>query len=125
MTWNHSAVSIWDAHSDMSIHDDRGEGRGVHHAGQVTPAHDQHFTHSYVVRYPAHEPREQDPNYVDFHAYREAHVADAKCAFGEARGDYSECHPGPDSWPKGLELHHSSIEFAMVNEVDFKLLEHI
>lgn len=88
-----------------------------------TPAHDQSFTHKYVVHYPDHEPRQDDPHYVDFNAYRKAHVGTAKCVVGEARGDFSDCKPGPESWPKGLELHHSHIEFAMQNEVDLTLLD--
>jgi hypothetical protein len=108
----------------MTDHEEH-EGRGHHHAGHETPAHDQTFTHSYVVHYPAHEPREDDPNYVDFAAYRKGHVADAKCAFGVARDDFSDCDPGPDSWPHGLELHHAHIEFAMQNAVDLTLLEHV
>jgi hypothetical protein len=88
-----------------------------------TPAHDQAFTHSYVVHYPDHSPRQEDPHYVDFNAYRKAHVGTAKCKVGEERGDFSDCKPGPESWPKGLELHHSHIEFAMQNEVDLALLD--
>lgn len=83
-----------------------------------TPAHNQQETHRYVVRYPEHEPREHDPHYRDFEAYRRAHVATAKCAVGEHRDDFSECdgeHP--------LELHHAHIEFALQNGVDLAWLE--
>lgn len=81
-------------------------------------AHDQHETHHYTVHFPAHEPRESDPHYRDFEAYRRAHIATAKCAVGEHRADFSECdgkHP--------LELHHAHIEFALQNGVDLKWLE--
>lgn len=88
-----------------------------------TPAHDQTETHRYVIRYPEHEPRESDPHYVDFHHYRESTKATAKCAVGEHRDDYSECHPPPEHWPTGLQLHHSHIEFALQNGVDLKWLE--
>lgn len=85
---------------------------------ETVPAHDQTFTHRYSVRYPEHGPREGDPAYVDFEHYRRAHVADATCQFAVERGDDSECdkeHP--------LELHHAHVEWAMLNEVDFALLE--
>lgn len=90
----------------------------------LIPAHDQKVTRSYTIHYPDHEPRESDPHYRDFQEYRRRNIATAKCAFGESRGDYTECEPGPDSWPKGLELHHSEVEFAVANAVDLKLLEH-
>jgi len=79
-------------------------------------AHDQVITNSYVVHYPPHEPRESDPHYKDFNAYR-AHTKDAaKCAIGEHREDFSECDGG-------LELHHAHIEFSLQNGVDLKWLE--
>lgn len=89
----------------------------------VTDAHDQKVTHHYTVHYPEHEPRESDPHYVDFRHYRDEHIATAKCKFGADRGDFSECRPGPDSWPHGLELHHSHVEFSLQNSVDLALLE--
>lgn len=83
----------------------------------IVPAHQQAVTNRYVISYPAHEPREDDPHYRDFHAYRERTKATAKCQFALDRGgDLSECHGG-------LELHHAHIEFAMINEVDLALLE--
>lgn len=88
-----------------------------------TPAHDQKVTHSYVVHYPDHPPRKDDPHYADFNAYRKRTRATAKCAVGAHRNDFSECEPGPDSWPKGLELHHAHIEFSLQNGVDLKWLE--
>lgn len=91
--------------------------------GKDTPAHDQKITHGYTVHYPEHEPRQDDPHYRDFTHFREQNIKTAKCAFGEERGDFSECNPGEESWPKGLELHHSQIEFALTNAVDLALLE--
>jgi len=83
------------------------------------PAHEQAVTHRYTVVYPEHGPRDGDPAYVDFEHYRKAHIATARCAFAVERGgDDSECdkeHP--------LELHHSHVEWAMLNEVDMALLE--
>jgi len=81
-----------------------------------TPAHDQAIKNSYIVHYPAHEPREKDPHYKDFNAYRKATVATAVCSIGQHRGDTSEC-------AGGLELHHSHVEFSLANGVDLKWLE--
>lgn len=85
-------------------------------------AHDQKFTHSYVVRYPAHEPRAHDPHKPDFEEWkrrrRESDTYYCDFAHDHRNGDTSECdleHP--------LEAHHSSIELAMMNEIDFSLLE--
>ena len=83
-----------------------------------TPAHDQNITHRYVVHYPDHEPRESDPHYRDFNAYRRRTKETAKCSIGMHRGDFSEC-----SLDKPLELHHAHIEFSLQNGVDLKWLE--
>jgi hypothetical protein len=80
------------------------------------PAHDQNVTHSYLIHYPEHAPREGDANYVDFEAYRAKTVATAQCSVGLHRNDFSECSGG-------LELHHAHIEFAMQNGVDLRWLE--
>ncbi|GAA4626858.1 hypothetical protein GCM10023196_036820 [Actinoallomurus vinaceus] len=83
----------------------------------VVPAHDQTVTHRYRIHYPAHEPRETDPHYRDFEAYRHRTRASAECQFGVDRvGDFSECGGN-------LELHHAHIEFALINAVDLALLE--
>lgn len=90
----------------------------------MTDAHDQKVTHHYVMRYPEHEPREGDVHYADFREYRRRTAATAKCQFGVDRGgDFSECIPGPEGWPHGLELHHGAIEYALLNSVDLELLE--
>ena len=83
----------------------------------MTNEHDQKITNSYIVHYPQHEPRESDPHYKDFNAYRERTKATAVCAIGGARADFSECDGG-------LELHHAHIEFSLQNGVDLKWLEH-
>ena len=79
-------------------------------------AHDQKVTNSYIVHYPAHPERTDDPHYKDFNAYRERTKATAVCAIGGARQDFSECYGG-------LELHHSHVEFSLQNGVDLKWLE--
>lgn len=89
----------------------------------TTPAHDQMFTHRYVVHYPEHGPRESDPHYADFHAYKALRRKNGTytCDFAvEHRGgDISEC-----TMDKPLECHHRFIEFAVMNAVDLALLEH-
>lgn len=85
------------------------------------PAHDQKFTHSCVVSYPAHEPRQDDPHYVDFEAWKRLQKANGKyrCAWAAKTGDDSECDSAAP-----LEAHHAHIEFALANAVDFAHLEH-
>jgi len=78
--------------------------------------HDQVVTNSYIVHYPAHEPREGDKNYKDFEAYRKATAGTAVCSLGQHRGDFSDC-------AGGLELHHAHIEFSLQNGVDLAWLE--
>lgn len=82
----------------------------------MTAAHDQHVTNSYVVVFPEHPARENDPHYADFEHYRRTHVATAVCAFAARTGDPSEC-------AGGLELHHAHVEFSLQNGVDLARLE--
>lgn len=82
-----------------------------------TPAHTQKITHHYSIHFPAHEPRTDDPLYVDFNHYRKTHIKDAKCYIGQRVG-FDQCdtkHP--------LELHHTHIEFSLQNGVSLKALE--
>ena len=83
-----------------------------------TAAHAQAETHRYTVRFPAHPPREQDPHYKDFEAFRRRTKDTAQCAIGAHRGDFSEC-----SLDKPLELHHAHVEFSLQNGVDLAWLE--
>lgn len=78
--------------------------------------HDQKITKSYVMHYPEHPPREEDPHYKDFEAYRRRTKDTARCAFAEETGDDSECHGL-------LELHHHYIEFSLQNGISFERLE--
>lgn len=80
------------------------------------PAHDQTTAHRYTMHYPEHPPREGDPHYRDFEAYRRRTKDTAKCAFAVRTGDDSTCHGG-------LELHHAHVEFSLQNGVDLKWLE--
>jgi hypothetical protein len=89
---------------------------------RVVAAHNQAFTHRYVVKYPAHDPRAHDPHMHDFLEWKKRrHDAGTYvCDFATQHrgGDTSECdneHP--------LEAHHKVVELAMLNEIDFALLE--
>jgi hypothetical protein len=74
------------------------------------------------MHYPAHPARKDDPHYVDFEAYRKAHIGTARCVIGAHRSDFSECSSGDTN--KGLELHHAHVEFSLQNGIDLHWLEH-
>jgi hypothetical protein len=82
----------------------------------MTNEHAQAITNHYIVHFPDHAPRESDPHYKDFNAYRERTKATATCAIGGHRADLSDCNGG-------LELHHAHIEFSLQNAVDLTWLE--
>jgi hypothetical protein len=87
----------------------------------MTDAHPQAVTNRYVVMYPAHPAREDDPHYKDFHHFHEATKKDPqiyRCAWAVEVDDFTECADGP------LELHHSHVEFALQGGVDLVHLEH-
>lgn len=84
----------------------------------MTAAHDQAETRHYLMHFPEHPPRTEDPHYKDFEEYRRRTHATAQCAFAAETGDDSECHGG-------LELHHTHVEFSLQNGVDLKRLEHL
>jgi len=78
-------------------------------------AHSQKTTHNYVMHFPWHYPRPQDPHYIDFEHYRKTHIATAKCAYADSAS--------ADLCTTQLELHHKVIEFSLQNGVDFAVLE--
>lgn len=80
------------------------------------PAHDQTTTRHYLMHFPEHPARADDPHYADFEAYRRRTHATAVCQFEVDTGDASEC-------AGGLELHHAHIEFSLQNGVDLARLE--
>lgn len=97
----------------------------------VTPAHDQKFTNSYVIHYPDHYPRQDDPHYKDFNHFHRQYRATARCWVGERLG-FQFCRdaqnnlappPADGGEQPGLELHHTHIEFAFQNNIDLKALE--
>lgn len=88
----------------------------------MVQAHDQVVTHRYTVHYPEHGPRESDPHYKDFHAFKAKRKAEGTyfCDWASVHraGDSSEC-----DLTAPLEAHHSHVEWALLNEVDLSLLE--
>lgn len=83
-------------------------------------AHDQKITQSYVVHFPEHPAREDDPHYKDFNHLHRAWKADPdkwQCAVGKHRNDFSECDQ-----TKPLELHHAHVEFSLQNGIDLAWL---
>lgn len=84
-------------------------------------AHAGPQTHHYLMHYPEHPARANDPHYVDFEAIHKAWKADpAKwvCSVGAHRNDFGEC-----DLTKPLELHHAHVEFSLQNGVDLAWLE--
>ncbi|WP_034090443.1 hypothetical protein [Streptacidiphilus albus] len=86
------------------------------HTHRPVDAHDQALTHRYTVRFPEHAPREGDPHYAAFSAYRRHFLPGALCYVGQRAGA-SQC---TDDRP--LELHHATLEFAVVNAVSAEAL---
>lgn len=88
----------------------------------IVAAHLQAFTHRYVVKYPAHDPRANDPHKHDFLEWKRRRRENGTyvCDFATAHrgGDASECDAA-----RPLEAHHKVVELAMLNEIDFALLE--
>lgn len=84
----------------------------------MTAAHEQAETRHYVMHFPEHPAREDDPHYRDFEAFRRRTHATARCAFAAETGDDSECRGN-------LELHHTHVEFSLQNGVDLTRLEHL
>lgn len=108
--------------------------------GASVAAHDAKITHRYVMSYPPHPARANDPHYIDFNYFHRKNAPDARCAFathatldgdaeatrqdrpphrligpGELRAECDVDHP--------IELHHSHVEFSLQQGVDFAILE--
>lgn len=95
------------------------------------PAHDQRETHRYVVHFPPHPARQDDPHYVDFNHYHRKHRGTARCYVGERIG-YGDCRdaqgcpcppPNDGGEQPGLELHHAHVEFSLQQGIDLCALE--
>lgn len=72
--------------------------------------------HKYLMHFPAHPARKDDPHYADFNAFHRKYHDTATCFIGDRVG-VEHCSDGP------LELHHAHIEFSLQNGVDLKALE--
>jgi hypothetical protein len=80
------------------------------HENHEVAAHEQAESHRYVMHFPEHAPREDDPHYKAFEAYRRHSKDTAVCYVGQRAGH--------DSCAGGLELHHAVLEFATANAAD-------
>ena len=83
---------------------------------QEVAAHSAAQGHKYVMHFPPHPARTDDPHYADFNAYHRKHSKTATCYVGDRIG-VDHCSDGP------MELHHAVIEFSLQNGVDLKALE--
>ena len=97
-----------------------------------TPAHDAPQTHHYVMHFPEHPARKDDPHYVDFDHYHKTHRPTARCYIGEHIGygdcrdaQFNACPPptGGGGEQPGLELHHAYVEFSLQNGISLAALE--
>ena len=96
----------------------------------MTDAHDQKITHRYVVHFPPHPARKDDPHYVDFNHYHQTHRPTATCYVGDRIGtqDCRDAQGRPtavdsNGQTSGLELHHAHVEFSLQQGVDLAALE--
>jgi hypothetical protein len=97
----------------------------------IIPAHEQAESHRYLMHFPPHPARADDPHHADFDHYHRKTRPTARCFIGERIGyhDCSDaqgrpCPPPEDGGEQpGLELHHAHIEFALQNGVDLAALE--
>ena len=96
----------------------------------MVDAHDQQTTHVYVVHFPPHPAREDDPHYKDFDAYHRKMRPTARCYVGSRVG-FGYCKDAQGQplsidaagQQSGLELHHAHIEFALQQGIDLAALE--
>jgi hypothetical protein len=94
-------------------------------------AHTAGQSHRYMMHFPPHPAREDDPHYVDFDHYHRKTRPTARCYIGERIG-FGECAdaqggpcPPPDGGGEqpGLELHHAHVEFSLQQGIDLAALE--
>jgi hypothetical protein len=97
----------------------------------TVPEHDGAQSHHYVVHFPPHPARQNDPHYKDFSAFHTANRAAARCYIGERIG-FGDCRdaqgspcppPAAGGVQPGLELHHAHIEFSLQNGISLVALE--
>ena len=113
-----------------------GAPRAHHAAEEADDAHPvrrhvQALTHRYLMHFPPHPARQDDPHYADFDHYHRKTRKTARCYIGERVG-YGDCldakgtpcpPPADGGEQPGLELHHSHIEFSLQNGISLKALE--
>jgi hypothetical protein len=85
--------------------------------GASIAAHDAGQEHKYVMHFPEHLPREEDPHYKAFNAYHRTTESRASCYVGLRAGLASCAIVAP------LELHHAMIEFSLANGVSLAALQ--
>jgi hypothetical protein len=98
---------------------------------RVVAAHEQPQTHHYLMHFPSHPPRTDDPHYIDFDHYHRKTRPTARCyvgeriGFGDCLDDQGTRCPPPDGGGEqpGLELHHAHVEFSLQNGVSLAALE--
>lgn len=93
-------------------------------------AHDQVETHTYIVHFPPHPARPDDPHYKDFDAFHRKTRATARCHVGERVGFEAckddqgvFCTIDANGQQSGLELHHAHVEFSLQNGISLAALE--
>lgn len=106
----------------------------------MTDAHDQTETHHYIVHFPPHPARTDDPHYRDFNHFHRTYGPTARCLFAEhaslpddpaptLQSAAPHRHIGLGEQRAGcdvtspMELHHAHVEFALQQGVDLALLE--
>src|SRR5579872_4249954 len=102
---------------------------GVASMTAATPAHAQQVTNRYLLTFPDHQPRATDPHYRAFETYRRLHIATSVCYVGQRVG-FDQCADtlgnallDQPNGGHGLELHHHTLEFSLLNSVDLKALQ--
>lgn len=96
----------------------------------AVPAHDQAEGHRYVVHFPPHPARKDDPHYVDFDHYHRSTRPTARCyvgqriGFGDCRDQSGQpCVIDEAGAQSGLELHHAHVEFSLQQGISLTALE--
>ena len=79
----------------------------------MTDAHKQNLNLHLLVSVPEHEPRETDPHYKLFNQAKDR----------IKKAGLWKCIIGDDLCSGGAELHHSSIEFSQINNMDSHKIE--
>lgn len=98
--------------------------------GKPVAAHTGQQTHRYLMHFPEHPARTDDPHYKDFDHYHRKTRPTARCYVGQRIG-FDECRDAQghactidaNGQMSGLELHHAHVEFSLQNGIDLAALE--